>query len=170
MALWSYPICLHRQLRPRSTRGVWQCAHTAQFAQNWWHCTCVVDLVTHDKVETEFLTNSWVFWELRFLYQHAEWIENIYLIHASELEICPIECFPYVCIGSHAFAMFAHEIYEHALQWWPFTKYCVYSYLDAYFHCMTIHVPHTWQHFWTMWCYPDHFFLLRVFGPLEISS
>ena len=33
----------------------------------------------------------------------------------SRLEICPIEYFPYVCIGSHAFAMFDYKnIYGYA--------------------------------------------------------
>ena len=31
------------------------------------------------------------------------------LIHTLELKLRPFEVSPYVCIGSHAFAMFAHK-------------------------------------------------------------
>ena len=35
--------------------------------------------------------------------------------HAFELKLWPFEVFPYVCKGSHAFAMFAHKKnYRHA--------------------------------------------------------
>ena len=34
------------------------------------------------------------------------WWKGI-LIHALELKLWPFELFPYVCIGSHGFAMFS---------------------------------------------------------------
>ena len=52
----------------------------------------------------------------QFLHGHAEWVETrdlTGLIHTLELKLRPFEVTPYVCIGSHAFAMFsAHALHE----------------------------------------------------------
>ena len=49
------------------------------------------------------------------LHGHTEWVERpeMILIHALQLKLQPFEFFPYVCIGSHAYAMFsAHALCE----------------------------------------------------------
>ena len=52
----------------------------------------------------------------QFLHGHAEWVETRDLILGnfdSRLSYGPLKLPPYVCIGSHAFAMFsAHALRE----------------------------------------------------------
>ena len=44
-------------------------------------------------------------------------------IHTLELKLRHLKVFPYVCIGSHAFAMFL--IKRRGVCWQPFTEHCV---------------------------------------------
>ena len=47
-----------------------------------------------------------------YSHEHAEWIKILgsgILIHTLELKLRHFEVSPYVCIGSHAFAMLAHK-------------------------------------------------------------
>jgi hypothetical protein len=50
------------------------------------------------------------------LYGHAEWLKSTTLVkknfdsHLKTIKATPVSV-PYVCIGSHAFAMFAHKFF-----------------------------------------------------------
>ena len=51
-------------------------------------------------------------WDCKFLwvrrmFQISNFDRETFLIYTLELKLHLLECFPYVCIGSHAFAMFA---------------------------------------------------------------
>ena len=58
--------------------------------------------------------------------------------------------------------MFAHKIFlrVHVTLATLYRTLCILMPLCGH----TMHVPHTWQHFWTMWC---QFFFCLVCGPLE---
>ena len=84
------------------------------------------------------------------------------MIDALELKLRPFEVSPYVCIGSHAFAMFAHK-----------KNYRRTGYVDD--PLLNIVYVAIWMPACIVWLYyasssivcwfSDHFFLLSVWSP-----
>ena len=59
-------------------------------------------------------------------------------IHALELKLRPFEVSPYVCIGSHAFAMFKNYGCAGYVDDPLSNTVCIYGYFDACLHCIAL--------------------------------
>ena len=105
--------------------------------------------------------------------QNGLWPWGI-LIHTLELKLQPFEVIPYICIGSHAFAMFsAHALREewgHIRVHINVTTIPILVKIDVYIGCLlalygsTMHPPQLCGGFWTI------FFLLSVWSPCYTLS